>query len=157
VNGHPEARARSLQEAEQQLHQSAVEREGLRQRGATVVGVVIAGVLAIVLLPGPYDFGSTMIGAVLLAVLVGYGTWPHRPREAVGFAAAAALTLVLLLGLPLDRMFNFTDWPPGKTRDSYAPWWDHGWPELTGWLIFFCAILIYWQHRPQPPAFFRHD
>jgi len=136
---------------------SAQEDEELRQRGATVVGVAIAGVLASVTLPGPYDFGSVMIGALLLAVLVGYGTWPQGKREAVGFAAAAAFTLVLLLGLPFDRIFNLTDWPSGKTRDSYAPWWDHGWPELTGWPSCFCAILVYCRRRlGNPPAFFRH-
>ena len=134
---------------------AAAEDEELRQRGATVVGVVIAGVLASVTIPGPYDFGSMMIGALLLAVLLGYGSWPQGPREAVGFAAAAAFALLLCLALPLSRLFGFAEWTPGATRESYAPWYDHGWPELAIWTVFFVAIFLYCRRRlDRPPRWF---
>ena len=76
-----------------------------RQHAATVVGVVVAGVLASIVVPGPYNFGSSLVGATLLGVLVGYGEPPKRDadcreygREALGYGAALAFVLLLTLG-----------------------------------------------------------
>lgn len=45
---------------------------------AAVIGVVIAGVLVSFTIPGPYDWGSTLIGLLLLSVLFAYGRAPGR-------------------------------------------------------------------------------
>lgn len=74
-----------------------------RAHAATVVGVVVAGVLASIVVPGPYDFGSTMIGLTLLAVLFSYGDLPISAREAIGFSAAVSLSMLLAIGVFFDR------------------------------------------------------
>jgi hypothetical protein len=82
-----------------------------------VVGVIVAGVLASFVIPGPFDWGSTLIGAVLLLVLIGYGTRPTTWRAAVGTASAAAFTMLLALGRPL----NLVTWPHDRKLDDYVP------------------------------------
>jgi hypothetical protein len=83
--------------------------EKLGQRGghdAAVVGVVIAGVLSSFVIPGPFDWGSFLIGLLLLAVLIGYADVPNSKdhwRWAVAGAAAVAFCLLLILGATLDQ------------------------------------------------------
>ena len=89
---------------------------------------------------------------------MGYGSWPQKAREAVGFAAAAAFSAWLVVALPLDRLLSLTDWPEGMTRDEYEPRWYHGLPELLGWSVLFIGFAAYCLSRlDKPPRFFRDD
>jgi hypothetical protein len=117
-----------------------------QQNAATVVGVVVAGVLASLVVPGPYDFGSTMIGLVLLAVLVAYGDWPTSRREALGFSAAAGICLLLVGGVLLDRVIDVSGWPTPtdekarQTLDGVTPWWTGGVKALLVWLLLSAVV-----------------
>jgi hypothetical protein len=80
---------------------------GAAAQHATVLGVVIAGILVSFAAAGPYSWASTLIGVVLLALLVGYGGgWPSSELEAVGYAAAVAFTVVLALSLPFEWLVD---------------------------------------------------
>jgi hypothetical protein len=112
-----------------------------------VVGVVVAGVLASVVTPGPYNYGSTMIGVTLLAVLFGYGELPTAAREGVGFAAAIAFSLLLTLGVVLDALFDgqISGWPNGRstvTNESLPQRFADGWQALLAWLAFFSTAYV---------------
>ena len=97
---------------------------------AAVIGVVIAGVLTSFVIPGPFDRGSLLIGLLLLAVLVGYGTVPpgrESWRRALAGAAAVGLCLLVVTGSLLDqihverdgRNVHFlTNWPAERARTS---------------------------------------
>jgi hypothetical protein len=61
-----------------------------RDPEAAAIGVVVAGVLASFVIPGPFDWGSTLIGLMLVLVLVGYGKKPRDWRERLGMASARA-------------------------------------------------------------------
>jgi hypothetical protein len=93
-----------------------------RSDSAAVVGVVIAGVLASFTIPGPYGWDTTMLGAILLLVLVGYAEVPRTQRETIALAAAAGFTLVYLLGHFLDDLLDLSDWPE----------WDEGFDDMGG-------------------------
>jgi hypothetical protein len=70
-----------------------------------VIGVVVAGVRASLVAPGPYSWGSTLVGIVLAMVLSAYVDWPLKlARPAIGFAAAWAFVVLLIVGLPLDQI-----------------------------------------------------
>jgi hypothetical protein len=69
---------------------------------SAVVGVVVAGVLASFVIPGPYAWDTTMLGVLLLLILIGYGHFPRTAREAVGTAAAVAFVLLFTFGRFLD-------------------------------------------------------
>ena len=131
-------------------------RRDSRAHAATVVGVVLAGVLTSIVVPGPYDFGSTMIGLVLLATLYGYGEPPTDRREAVGFAAAVGICLLLVFGVLLDRFINISGWPTPDTLearwkiDDAVPWWTGGWRALLAWLGFSLSVYAYLWHRGLP-------
>jgi hypothetical protein len=127
-----------------------------RAHGVTVVGVVLAGVLASIVVPGPYDFGATMIGLTLLAVLYGYGTTPTDQREAVGLSAAVGICLLLVFGVLLDRVINLSDWQTRQKLDDYEPWWNGGWRSLLVWAVFTALNYVYWyrwlSRRTGPPG-----
>ena len=130
--------------------------DGRRAHAATVVGVVVAGVLASIVVPGPYDFGSTMIGLTLLAVLFGYGDAPDSVREAIGFSAAVSICLLLVIGVFLDRFLNVSGWPTPNdesqrwTLDQATPWWTNGFTGLLVWatlgLLTFASWVV-WRRR----------
>lgn len=114
---------------------------------AAVIGVVLAGVLASFVIPGPFDWGSTLIGVILLLVLVAYGGVPRGTgagRRGLGMAAAAAFCLVLVLGRPFDEILHLTQWPadeadPSKLarRDEARPNPDAGVELGLFWLTLF--------------------
>jgi hypothetical protein len=81
---------------------------------ATPTGVVIAGVIAVVVVPGPWDWGAIMVGGVLLAILFGYGQWPDRLLPAIGGCAAVAITGLLIVAYPIDLI---SDGGLSGTRD----------------------------------------
>lgn len=106
---------------------------------AAVTGVVIAGVLASFVIPGPYDWGSTLIGIMLLVVLIGFIEVPDSKRETAAIAAAAAFALLLVFGRVLDETpLNLSDWPDTQqTRESLdRPYKDDGWHSIIAWTIF---------------------
>lgn len=111
----------------------------------SVIGVLLAGVLASFVIPGPFDWGSTLIGVVLLLVLIAYGEYPQDLRSAIGAAAAAAFTLLLVLGRLLDRTLHLTDWADGTTLDSYAPSRDGGWELAALWSALFVGLVVAWR------------
>jgi hypothetical protein len=106
----------------------------------TVVGVVLAGVLASFVIPGPFDWGSTLIGVVLLFVLFGYAKPPHHWRPALAAAAAASFTLLLALGRPLQ----LASWPSKQRLDDYIPNANAGTNLWLVWSIAFGALYGGW-------------
>jgi hypothetical protein len=121
------------------------EDNGREQSGdPTVIGILLAGVLASFVIPGPFDWGSSLIGVVLLCVLVGYGDYPRDRRAAIGGAAAAAFTLLLILSRPLDTVLDLTNWPEGETLDSYKPSRDGGLQLAALWVVLFSILLWLW-------------
>lgn len=121
---------------------------------AAVIGVVIAGVLASFTIPGPFDWGSTLIGSILFLVLGAYGTWPHplgwkNVRRAVGMATAAAFSILLIIARPLDRAHGddrlLSHWPVGgQRRDADKPSPDAGWETLVLWFSLFSLLFVIW-------------
>jgi hypothetical protein len=123
-----------------------------------VIGVVIAGVLVSFTIPGPYDWGATLIGVILLAVLVAYGEMPQglsiaEVRRAIGLAAAAAFCLLLILGRLLDIVVGsgsdahhlLSNWPyPSIKRDEDVPDPNSGWQTGLLWLFLFVVLLGAW-------------
>jgi hypothetical protein len=127
---------------------------GERQHTAAVTGVVVAGVLASFVMPGPYNWGSTLIGMILLIVLCGYADRPHPGREVRGLAAAVAFILLLIVGRFLDDWWNITHWRGGTTHASPS----EGWESAVAWVVLF---LLVWpivatmsnrRERPERPA-----
>jgi hypothetical protein len=122
-----------------------VEEAGRAAQEAAVIGVVLAGVLASFVIPGPFDWGSTLIGAILLVVLCAYGGVPSGPRawqRGLGMAAAAAFCWLLILGRPFDNAFKLTQWPKERSgelarRDDARPNPDAGIELGLFWLALF--------------------
>ena len=122
-----------------------------------VIGVVIVGVLASFTVPGPFDWGATLIGVVLLTVLYAYvptSPLPESPRRAAGTAAAAAFCLLLILGRPLDvivgsgddRRHLLSHWPePAIKRADDRPDSNGGWELGVLWLILFVLLMAAWR------------
>jgi hypothetical protein len=126
-----------------------------REHSATVVGVVVAGVLASVVVPGPYSFGSTLIGLTLLCVLFGYGEPPRETawKEAIGYCGALAFALLLTLGFLSEAAgASFSSWTgPQEGIADYeklTQTWKDGLPALSAWAGFFAicygAFLVRW-------------
>lgn len=113
-----------------------------RQHVATVSGVVIAGVLASYVVPGPYSWGSTLIGIILAFILIGYGEWPAGRREAFGFAAAAAFVTLLTLGVLLDELWNISGWDSDWKPDDVQQYRSDGLDSAKAWLAFFGCWLV---------------
>jgi hypothetical protein len=125
---------------------------------AAVIGVVIAGVIASFTIPGPFDWGSTLIGVILLMVLLAYGAVPTEwafanCRRAIGMAAAAAFCLVQIIGRPLDFVVRtgvdpyrrLSHWPVRKiTRDEDVPNPNAGWELALLWLLLLCLLMEAW-------------
>jgi hypothetical protein len=107
----------------------------------TLTGVVIAGVLASFVVPGPYSWGSTLIGVILLAILVGYAEPPALGREIVGFAAAVAFALLLTLGVAFDTVWNISGWRDGDTADKVQQFRSDGWEAGVAWLALFGLVI----------------
>jgi hypothetical protein len=125
---------------------------------AAVLGVVIAGVLVSFTIPGPFDWGSSLIGLILLAVLLAYGAWPEgvspaSARRAIGMAAAAAFCALQILGRPLDFVVGsgpdarrlLSHWPdPSIKRDDDIPDPGAGLELLGFWFLFFVLLPGAW-------------
>jgi peptidoglycan/LPS O-acetylase OafA/YrhL len=125
---------------------------------AAVIGVVIAGVIASFTIPGPFDWGSTLIGLILLMVLLAYGAVPTELtfadfRRAIGMAAAAAFCLVQTFGRPLDYVVRtgvnpyrrLSHWPvPSIKRDDEKPDPNGGLELLLLWSLSFVALIAAW-------------
>jgi hypothetical protein len=138
---------------------------------AAVIGVVVAGVLASFVNPGPFDLGGLLIGALLLAVLFAYTRWPEgrrgTTRRAVGLAAAVAFCCTFITGSLADqvrvgdkgqREYLFSGWPASKSEktgklptreDGDVPTPRDGLPTLCAWLVFFGLSLGYWWRWPR--------
>jgi hypothetical protein len=117
-----------------------------RQHVAAVTGVVIAGVLASFVVPGPYSWGSTLIGVILGLLLFGYGDLPASNREAIGFSAALAFVLLLVLGVALDSVLHISGWPSGDGGDQPQHYSD-GWESGVAWSVLFGISLAVTLHR----------
>jgi hypothetical protein len=126
---------------------------------AAVIAVVIAGVLSSFTIPGPFDWGASLIGVILLVVLLAYGTWPRELtvasfRRALGMAAAGAFCVLLILGRPVDAVLVDTDdgrrhllsrWPsPSQRRDDDVPDPDAGWELALLWVGLFSVLILVW-------------
>ncbi len=155
----------------------AVDRSNESQVGqeAAVIGVVIAGVLVSFTIPGPFDWGSSLIGLLLLGVLLAYGRAPRDPtdwRRALGGAVALAFCLMLVAGRPLDqivvgetprRTYFLSGWtaetvrvapqPIGETdrrvrprrEDEDRPVRSAGWPLLALWSGLVLVLMGLWR------------
>jgi hypothetical protein len=144
---------------------------------AAVIGVVIAGVLSSFVIPGPFDWGSFLIGVLLLAVLFGYADVPeHRgDRRAVAGAAAVGFCLLLMTGAVLDqwqrgddngtKVSLFSGWPaervdddgdPGtldvypKREDADRPEAQSGFKLLATWLVLSLLVYGAWLRGAEP-------
>jgi hypothetical protein len=82
-----------------------------RSQPAAIIGVVVAGVLASFVIPGPFGWDTTMLGALLLLILVGYAEVPQRRKEAAALAGATGFALVYLFGHFLDDWLHLSGWP----------------------------------------------
>jgi hypothetical protein len=121
---------------------------------AAIVGVVIAGVLGAFVTVGPYDWGSTLLGALLLLVLIGYGHFPSSGRQMIGTAAASAFALLFLVGRWPDMWFAnrvvnrqrltwMTDWPvKGGTASGVDQNSGLGVHTLMSWMVLFCVSCL---------------
>jgi hypothetical protein len=135
----------------------AVDRSGESQVGqeAAVIGVVIAGVLVSFTIPGPFDWGSMLIGTIMLSVLLAYGTWPQGVdqlaswRRALGMATAGAFCAVQLLGRPLDAITwdgrrLLSHWEDGNSRDEDIPAASAGWELGLLWFFALLGCMVLW-------------
>jgi hypothetical protein len=100
---------------------------------------------------GPYAWDSTLLGALLLLVLIGYGRFPLTSRETIGMAAAAAFAEVFLVGRFIDVTFAqndrtwLTDWPIKKldTRENLdIPNPDGGLHTLLLWCVLLAVSYV---------------
>ncbi|HEY9402975.1 MAG TPA: hypothetical protein VIQ24_09790 [Pyrinomonadaceae bacterium] len=74
---------------------------------AALAGAVLAGVVAVFLQKGPYDWLNGIVSITLLAVIVGYETDRYRTWcQSVALAAVCAFCMLLLLGLILELDFG---------------------------------------------------
>src|SRR5215217_2149653 len=69
---------------------------------ATLMGIALAGVIALIVGEGPFDYWGTVIGCTLLLILVAYDTPTTSRRRQLAFAAVYALCLVLTFGFILN-------------------------------------------------------
>jgi hypothetical protein len=90
---------------------------------AAVVGVVIAGVVAMVVSPGRFDWWATMVGLTLVAVLWGYAHEPRSRHESAGLAAAITLALVYTAGAPIERWIGARISGEGESGDAVLVLW----------------------------------
>jgi hypothetical protein len=88
-----------------------------------VVGVVLAGIVAMVVSTGPFDWWASMIGLTLLAVLWGYAHAPTSRQESVGLAAAVTLALIYTVGAPLEIWFGARISGDGQSGDVVLVMW----------------------------------
>jgi hypothetical protein len=121
---------------------------------AAVIGVVVAGVLASFVIPGPYSWDTMMLGALMLIILLGFAEIPQTRREAAGVAAAMAFALLFLLGRLVDDTLNLSRWPEwdeGVADDGTwtavrenldRPKESSGWETLLFWLGLFIVSLF---------------
>jgi hypothetical protein len=126
---------------------------------AAVIGVVIAGVIASFTIPGPFDWGSTLIGVILLVILLACGAVPKDLtlagfRRAIGMAAAAAFCVLQAIARLGDRVVQrsgvdshhlLSHWPASRiTRDEDRPDPNAGWELAVLWLLFFLVLMAAW-------------
>jgi hypothetical protein len=123
--------------------------EARGEHAAGVIGVVVAGVLASAIVPGPYSLGSTLVGVTLLGLLFGYCDLPHPAalREAIGFAAAVAFALLLTFGFVAEALgWHISGWKPHSTINHYESRvgqdWTDGGLALMAWFGLFVVVLL---------------
>lgn len=84
---------------------------------------MLAGIVAMVVSPGPFDWWASMIGLTLLAVLWGYAHEPTSLPESVGLAAAIALSIIWTIGAPLELWFDARISGDGQNGDAVFVMW----------------------------------
>ncbi len=131
---------------------------GQRSDPAAVIGVVVAGILASFVVPGPYAWDTVMLGLLLGFVLLGYGEMPTNAREALGMAAAIGFVLLFVSGHFLDDWLDLSGWPERKvTREvGDVPDEEGGKSTLILWLVYSSAawlgLFIAIRRAPRVPA-----
>jgi hypothetical protein len=128
--------------------------ESVQQERAALLGVALAGAIAVVVTEADWDLWSTMIGATLILVLSAYDNRADNlPRERMAFAAVYALCSTLLFGILLDfialLLFMATGedcGPFGNTAmfaDAKDPCGAFHWRALVGlagWITVFTIL-----------------
>jgi hypothetical protein len=101
-----------------------------------VLGVVIAGVIASVVEPGYFTWGSTVIGLTLLFVLVAYGGADKEETgsQSLAYGAALAFALLLIPGYLLNYAFFDQPFYPPSSKD----------PDKTEFNSWDTAYLLTW-------------
>jgi hypothetical protein len=87
---------------------------------AALLGVALAGAVAVAVAPEAWDWTDTAVGATLIAVLVGYYRPPRSSswREVVGPALALATVAGLCGALMLTRPLLVLIHTPSKQQDT---------------------------------------
>lgn len=70
----------------------------------TLVGVALAGAVAIIMGTDRFNFWTTLVGLVLFLVLVGYGgsSKESTRRQDIAFSSVFPLCIVQVLGIGID-------------------------------------------------------
>jgi hypothetical protein len=122
---------------------------------AALAGAALAGALAVFLQEGPFDWLNGVVGATLLAIVVGYEL--DRPRTAsqsVAIGAVFAFCSLLIVGLVWELVLGegSLDGTPAPKGDKMVSRVPTGGLALV-WLILAaicCVADRRWQKRRDP-------
>ena len=119
-NGAPKLSNVPVQEAQVEAKKSNGNRVAEQQ--PALMGVALAGVIALIVGEGPFDYWGTVIGCTLLLILVAYDTPTERLRQQLACGAVYTLCLVLIFGFVLNFIVDEPD-PGHPTKFSYNEAW----------------------------------
>ncbi|HEX2331574.1 MAG TPA: hypothetical protein VHI32_00225 [Burkholderiales bacterium] len=84
----------------------SVERQGGIDPAA-LAAATLAAAVSVISPPGPYNPGSSLIGVVVLAVIVGFDHEPIRHRgESFAYSSVFGLILWLAIAYPVEIVFS---------------------------------------------------
>ena len=81
-----------------------VDNKLVHAESVTLLGVALAGAIAIVIGGGTFNFWTSLVGLVLVLVLIGHGSNPEglSPRQNLAFSAVFALCVIQVFGILID-------------------------------------------------------
>ena len=106
---------------------------------AALSGAALAAVLAIAMADGPFGPFDMTVGLTLLLVIYAYGHGAREsPVQQLAFASVAAFCAYIMLGFPLERLFELTG---QGTRDHTGSFITPG-RALISWTAMFLFFAI---------------